>query len=288
MTRLTDRNNKNRKLSDSEALQSFFIRKYAEYNQPSFIKADPISVPHNFSLKQDIEIAAFFAAIFSWGNRKTIIGKSKELMALMDNSPFDFIINHQEADLKPLINFRHRTFNNEDLFYFIEFLQSHYTGLISPDTVSNYNNPDQKREPTLETAFTIGLSPGDQDIYTGLSNFYRYFFSLTDAPRRTRKHISTPEKKSACKRLNMFLRWMVRSDANGVDFGFWKNISPAQLICPLDVHVARVARRFNLLKRPGTDWLAALELTESLRRLDAYDPVKYDFVLFGLGAEERF
>jgi len=271
---------------DKGALESFFARKLIEFNQPSFITADPISVPHQFKLKQDIEIAAFFAAIFSWGNRKTIISKSKELMLLMSNSPFDFIINHQESDLKPLMNFRHRTFNSEDLFYFIEFLRLHYTG--TGTEILNGIRGFEKSNTTLETAFTIGLSPNDPDIHKGLSNFYRYFFSIPDAPHRTRKHISTPEKKSACKRLNMFLRWMVRSDQNGVDFGFWKTISPSQLLCPLDVHVARVARHFGLLKRPGTDWLAAAELTENLRRFDPADPVKYDFVLFGLGAEERF
>lgn len=241
--------------------------KAAQYNQPFFIPNDPISIPHLFAKKQDIEIAGFFAAIFAWGNRTTIISKSKELLQRMDNAPHDFIQTHSPKNLKRFLHFKHRTFNSTDLLYFISFLQMHY-----------------KNNQSLETAFTIH---GDT-IEKMLTGFHHYFFSLPDVPVRTKKHISTPEKKSTCKRLNMFLRWMVRRDGNGVDFGIWKNISPARLVCPIDVHVARVARKLGILQRKQTDWQAALELTQYLQTLDKKDPVKYDFALFGLGAVEKF
>jgi uncharacterized protein (TIGR02757 family) len=271
-------------------LAEFLDAKTAEYNRPDFIAADPISVPHRYSKLQDIEIAGFLAAIFSWGNRTTIIRKSRELMQLMDDTPYQFIMGHQEKDLKRMLDFRHRTFNATDLLYFIAFLRHHYS-----------------RHDSLEDAFLCGKahSPSSSAIPAplngravpelaaattspDLAGFYDYFFSLEDAPPRTRKHIATPEKNSGCKRLNMFLRWMVRKDDRGVDFGIWKRISPSQLICPLDVHVARVARRFGLLTRKTTDWQAALELTDHLRIFDRNDPVKYDFALFGLGVMEKF
>ncbi|MEI9944213.1 MAG: TIGR02757 family protein [Chitinophagaceae bacterium] len=248
-------------------LKEFLDKKVDEYNQPSFIKSDPVSIPHLFTSKQDIEIAGFFAAIFSWGNRTTIIQKSKELMLLMDMQPYKFCLDATETGLKKLLEFKHRTFNTTDLLYFIEFFKHHY-----------------KKHKSLETAFTMHGS----SIEEMLTGFHYYFFSLEDAPNRTKKHISSPEKNSSCKRLNMFLRWMVRKDNKGVDFGIWKNISPADLICPIDVHVARVARRFGLLKRKQTDWTAALELTDQLRKFDTSDPVKYDFALFTLGIAERF
>jgi uncharacterized protein (TIGR02757 family) len=241
------------------------------YNQPSFIKDDPILVPHLFSKKQDIEIAGFFAALFAWGNRTTIIQKSKELMQLMDMAPHDFIVNHTDNDLKKLVHFKHRTFNATDLLYFVEFLRFHYS-----------------KHPFLESAFTKGLQPGDQTIENALQAFHHYFFSLEEYPPRTKKHIATPEKGSTCKRLNMYLRWMVRKDKAGVDFGIWENISTSQLVCPIDLHVARVAKRFNLLNRKQIDWQAALELTAHLRTLDNNDPVKYDFALFGLGIAEKY
>jgi uncharacterized protein (TIGR02757 family) len=258
-------------------LKEFLDKKVDLYNQPSFIAADPISIPHLFTKKQDIEIAGFFAAIFAWGNRTTIINKAKELMQLMDMAPYEFIRNYNEKDLKGLLEFKHRTFNDTDLLYFIEFFRHHYG-----------------KHKSLEAAFVshpLPFSAGLERISpphmeTVLKNFYRYFFSLEDIPERTRKHIATPERNSTCKRLNMFLRWMVRSDEKGVDFGIWKNISPAQLICPLDVHVARVARQLGILKRKQNDWETALELTGFLRTLDKDDPVKYDFALFGLGAIE--
>lgn len=244
------------------------------YNQPAFIPADPICIPHQFSLQQDVEIAGLFAAILAWGNRTTIISKSKELMRRMDDAPYDFCKNHQPEDLSALLGFKHRTFNDTDLLYFIAFLQMHYS-----------------KHTTLETAF---IPPAN--TYTSiahpaekrLTHFYRYFFSLEDVPNRTRKHIATPEKGSACKRLNMYLRWMVRKDNKGVDFGIWKKIPASELICPIDLHVARVARKLQLLQRSTTDWQAALELTEQLKSFDSNDPVKYDFALFGLGVIEKY
>ena len=248
-------------------LIEFLNAKVEQYNQPSFIKDDPISIPHLFRKKQDIEIAGFFAAIFAWGNRTAIIKKSKELMQLMDNAPYDFCLNHSAKELKQLNRFKHRTFNTTDLLYFIEFFKNHYSK----------NN-------SLEAAFTVHGNT-IEEILTG---FHHYFFSAENVPARTKKHIATPERKSSCKRLKMFLRWMVRQDNRGVDFGIWKNISSSQLICPIDLHVARVARRFSILERKQTDWLAALELTEYLRTLDSSDPVKYDFALFGLGVMEKY
>jgi uncharacterized protein (TIGR02757 family) len=272
-----------------QSLNEFFGRKVLEYNQAWFIEKDPVSIPHRYTKKQDIEIAGFFAAVFSWGNRTTIIAKSKELMQLMDNAPFDFIINHQEQDLKKFLQFKHRTFNTTDLLYFIQFLRGHYKGEITASISDRMiGAPNDRNVISLESAFTIGLDASSENIKTGLINFYRYFFSLQDAPARTAKHVSTPERKSACKRLNMFLRWMVRQDEHGVDFGIWQTISPAQLICPLDVHVVRVARRFGLLTRNNADWQAAEELTFNLKRLDPSDPVKYDYALFGLGIEEKY
>lgn len=249
------------------SLRDFLNAKVDWYDQPSFIPADPVCIPHLFSKKQDIEIAGFFAAVFAWGNRATIIAKSKELMQLMDMAPHDFCLQHREKDLERLLRFKHRTFNATDLLYFIAFFRQHY---------------GQHR--SLENAFTRH----GKDMETMLTGFHHYFFSLEHVPPRTRKHIASPERNSSCKRLNMFLRWMVREDGRGVDFGIWKQISPSQLICPLDVHVARVARRFGLLQRKQTDWTAAVELTEFLRKLDKQDPVKYDFALFGLGVIEKF
>lgn len=252
-------------------LVKFLDRKVLEFNQPQFIINDPISVPHRFSVMQDREIAGFFAAIFSWGNRKTIINKANELMQLMDNAPYAFCLNHTEADRKKLLHFKHRTFNSTDLLYFLDFLQHHY-----------------KTNKSLESAFAAGISKQDTTIENGLKEFYRYFFSLEHVPSRTIKHISTPARKSTCKRLNMFLRWMVRKDHKGVDFGIWKNIKTSQLVIPVDVHVARVSRSLGLINRKQTDWQTALELTETLKQLDPKDPVKYDFALFALGANERF
>lgn len=252
----------------NDSLLEFLNRKVDAYNTVDFIRTDPISIPHLFSKKQDIEIAGFFAAVFAWGNRTMIINKCKELLQRMDGAPYQFITQHQPEDLKSLLGFKHRTFNDTDLLYFVAFLSYHYA-----------------EHSSLENAFLKGPSTS---IENALNHFYEYFFHLPDAPTRTRKHIATPGKNSSCKRLNMFLRWMVRKDNKGVDFGIWQKLKPQQLICPIDVHVARVARRFNLLQRKQTDWQAALELTENLRKFDPADPVKYDFALFGLGVVEKY
>ena len=252
-------------------LKNFLDSKAKEYNRPEFIKDDPISIPHLFAKKQDIEIAGFFAAVFAWGNRTTIINKSKELMQRMDNAPFDFIKDPGRKDLENLKNFKHRTFNHDDLYYFIEFLHQHY---LNHDSLELAFAPPSLKDNGLESGIP-------------LIHFKKYFFSLEHL-RRTEKHISSPLQKSTCKRLNMYLRWMVRDDKRGVDFGLWKNILPSQLICPIDVHVARVAKKLGLLKRKQIDWLAALELTGSLRKLDNSDPVKYDFALFNLGVIEKY
>lgn len=252
-------------------LKSFLDAKFSMYNQPDFIRHDPICIPHQFKKKQDIEIAGFFAAVFSWGNRTTIINKSTELLHRMDGAPHEFIIDHRPGDLKKITGFKHRTFNDTDLLYFIAFLHHHYSRLD-----------------TLEDAFWQGMMQTDHNVKNGLNGFYRYFFSLPYAPDRTRKHIACPQSNASCKRLNMFLRWMVRSDKSGVDFGIWKKIRPAQLVCPLDVHVVRVAKRFGLLEKDKADWTSAEQLTEYLKKLDPDDPVKYDYALFGLGAMEKY
>ncbi|GAC1421075.1 MAG: TIGR02757 family protein [Flavisolibacter sp.] len=236
-----------------------------------FIEKDPISIPHFFTNKKDIEIAGLFASIFAWGHRTIIIKKSKELMTLFDNAPYQFIQEHEQKDLKRLEAYKHRTFNSTDLLYFIHFLKYHYS-----------------RFQSLETAFTKWMAPGDLNIEKALIGFHNYFFSLPEAPHRSKKHISTPLGGSTCKRINMYLRWMVRKDNCGVDFGLWNTILPSQLICPIDLHVARVARRLHLIKSKNLDWQAALQLTKKLTQFDKLDPVKYDFALFGLGAIEKF
>jgi len=251
------------------SLKEFLDEQVFLFNDPGFIKDDPVSIPHQFKLLQDIEIAGFFASILAWGNRVTIIKKCNELMQMMDRAPYQFVLHHKETDLKKLLAFKHRTFNSTDLLYFISFFQHHY---------SNHNS--------LETAFCQWMNPNDENIEYALNGFYNYFFSLSDFPRRTRKHIATPLKKSTCKRINMFLRWMVRNDQSGVDFGLWHKIRPSQLVCPIDLHVARVSRRFGLLSSKQTNWAAAIELTENLKRFDPGDPAKYDFALFGTGVSE--
>lgn len=255
-----------KKLKDAE-LKAFLDEKVDRYNQPGFIELDPISIPHAFTKQQDIEIAGLFAAVLAWGQRVTIVRKCQELLSLMDNDPHQFILHHRPRDLKALETFKHRTFNATDTLYFVEFLKWFY-----------------QKHTSLEEAFVV--DPGAKTIEGGLIHFHNLFFSLDDYPHRTRKHISTPERKSTCKRLSMYLRWMVRDDNKGVDFGLWKNISPAQLVCPCDLHVDRVGRRLKLIRRKQTDWQTALELTANLSRLDPSDPVKYDFALFGLGIEE--
>ncbi|MBL0739759.1 TIGR02757 family protein [Chryseolinea lacunae] len=255
-----------KKLKGDE-LKAFLDEKVDQYNRPGFIELDPISIPHAYTKKQDIEIAGLFAAVLAWGQRVTIVRKCNELLGLMDNDPHQFILHHKAKDLKALEAFKHRTFNATDTLYFVAFLKWFY-----------------KQNDSLEQAFA--MPAGATTIEPALINFHDLFFSLDDYPHRTRKHISTPARKSTCKRLSMYLRWMVRDDDKGVDFGLWKNISPAQLVCPCDLHVDRVGRRLKLIRRKQTDWQTALELTSNLARLDPADPVKYDFALFGLGIEE--
>jgi len=270
--------------NNTDELRDFLNLKVEQYNRPEFIQNDPIVIPHQFKLKQDVEVMGFWAATLAWGQRVTIINKCQELIALMDGAPYDFILNHQEPDLKKLLTFKHRTFNDIDTLYFITFFKYHY-----------------KRFDSLEDAFlpqsALDDGKGSSIIAPSLMNwgasaaleaFRSYFFSLPDYPHRTKKHVSSPSQKSTCKRLNMFLRWMVRKDNCGVDFGLWNRISMAELICPCDVHVDRIARRLRLITRKQTDWQTALELTEQLLQFDPLDPVKYDFALFGLGIEERW
>lgn len=286
-----------------ENLKAFLDSKVEQYNCTDFIANDPVVIPHQFTVKQDIEIMGFFAAILAWGQRKTIINKCNELVNRMDGAPFQFIRNHQETDLKSLLGFKHRTFNDTDLLYFIHFLKNHYLKFESLEDAFIPKQKEIYRAEFLEERSGTDLTeasspvcysselnslPRELEIENSLNHFRSYFFSLPDFPRRTIKHVSSPLQKSTCKRLNMFLRWMVRKDNRGVDFGIWNRIKPSQLICPCDVHVDRVARKLNLIKRKQTDWLTAKELTANLRTFDPLDPVKYDFALFGLGIEEKF
>jgi len=260
-----------------DEIHKLLDQKVKQYNCIEFIEKDPISIPHLFTKQQDIEIAGFFAAIFAWGNRITIINKTKELLERMDNAPYAFCIGNQDKDLKKLLGFAHRTFNDTDLLYCIEFFKKHYS-----------------KNESLETAFfnntTLSKKNIDRQniIEQALIHFQEYFFSLEEAPARTKKHIASPLSGSTCKRLNMYLRWMIRKDNQGVDFGLWKKISPAALIIPIDIHVARVSRGLGILKRTQTDWQTAIELTNYCRTLDPKDPVKYDFALFSLGVIEKF
>ncbi len=283
--------------NSEEELKEFLDRKVIAYNQPGFVENDPICIPHLFSKKQDIEIMGFWASILAWGQRVTIINKSKELIDLMDGVPYDFILHHKETDLKRFEKFKHRTFNYTDTLYFIQFFKQHYEVYDSLEDaflpfkqsvvrdeylLGGVADTDEKSNVCYANLLTMPHVEGNL-------NFFRsYFFSLEDFPQRTVKHISSPMKNATCKRINMFLRWMVRKDNCGVDFGIWNRIKPSQLICPCDVHVDRVARKLGLIDRKQTDWKTALELTENLRKFDAQDPVKYDFALFGLGVEEKF
>ena len=252
-------------LSDSDSLKAFLDEWVDKVNVAGFIENDPILIPHRYSVKQDKEIAGFFAAILAWGQRKTIIAKTLELLRLMDEAPYDFIRDHSDRDLKKLIHFVHRTFQVTDLLYFIDFLKRHY-----------------QQSDSLEAAFLLGNNP-EYNQENALIRFHRYFFDHPHAPARTQKHIATPARKSTCKRLNMYLRWMVRKDDRGVDLGLWTRIPASGLMMPLDVHVENTARSLSLLTRKQRDWQAVTELTEALRQFDPADPVKYDFALFGLG-----
>ena len=253
-------------LSDNE-LKEFLDSKYLQYNQKKFIESDPIQVPHNFTSNKDIEISSFLTATIAWGQRKTIIKNSFKMMNLLDNSPYDYIINSSEKEIDKL-NIKHRTFNEIDFRYFIKRLKYIY---------KEYGN--------LENIFFENVK--NNTLHNSIHNFKSLFFK-NNFPLRTTKHISDPYKGSACKRINMFLRWMVRKDSNGVDFGIWNKISPSYLSCPLDVHSGRVARKLGILNRTQNDHKAVLELDKKLRILDSNDPVKYDFSLFGLGVFEGF
>lgn len=253
-----------------QALSELLESNVKRFNRADFIKDDPISIPHQLSKLQDIEIMGFWAAMLAWGLRKTIINKCNELLDLMDGTPHDFICNHELKDLKRFKNFKHRTFNATDTLGFIEFFKWYY-----------------RSNDSLENAFARFLTPNDEHVGNALIGFHELFFSLPDFPNRTRKHIATPARKSACKRLNMFLRWMVRKDDKGVDLGLWQQISPSQLLCPLDVHVDRVGRKLGLIHRKQRDWQTVLELTANLKQFDADDPVKYDFALFGIGLSQK-
>ncbi|HMC01267.1 MAG TPA: TIGR02757 family protein [Flavobacteriaceae bacterium] len=249
-------------------LKDFLDAKVVQYNNPKFIESDPIQVPHGFSNKEDIEIAGFLTATIAWGNRKSIINNAKRMMQLLDNAPYDFVLNHQDTDLEALEPFVHRTFNSIDLITFVKGLQHIY-----------------KTHGGLEAVFSKHAEINS--LQTSIHHFKQAFFEIEHLPR-TQKHISDPLKNSAAKRINMFLRWMIRQDQAGVDFGIWKSLSPSQLSCPLDVHSGNVARKLGLLHRKQNDAKALAELDTSLRQLDNVDPVKYDFALFGLGVFEKF
>ncbi len=255
------------KLTKQE-LKDFLDSKVVQYNNPKFIESDPIQIPHQFNKKEDIEIAGFFNSTIAWGNSKNIINNAKRLMELLDNSPFNFVKNHSKSDLEKLVLFVHRTFNGYDCVQFIKSLNHIY---------NNHSG--------LEAVFVKHAE--SKSLQKSIHHFKRYFFEIEHL-QRTQKHISDPLKNSAAKRINMFLRWMVRNDNAGVDFEIWKNLSPAQLSCPLDVHSGNVARKLGLLNRKQNDAKALLELDTNLRKLDTQDPVKYDFALFGLGVFEGF
>lgn len=248
-------------------LKEFLDEKVKQYNTPDFIEQDPIQIPHSYSLKEDIEISGFLAATIAWGNRKMIIRNAKRMMELMGNSPYDFLINHKEKHLKNIDGFVHRTFNSTDFLTYIEALKNIY--------VNHYG---------LEGIFTRYKT--DDTIQPAISKLKEVFFSVPHI-QRTEKHLPDPLKGSAAKKINMFLRWMIRQDDTGVDFGIWKHIPPAILSCPLDIHSGRVARKLGLLNRKQNDAKAVIELDINLRQLDAGDPVRYDFALFGIGVYEK-
>jgi len=251
---------------------TFLLEKYDLYNRPEFIVNDPISVPHKFELKEDIEIIGFLVATISWGQRKTIINNGKKLAKAMGHRPYEFIMDYpNNADSKNMIKgFKHRTFNEMDCDYFLRSLNNIYL---------KHNG--------LHGLFKKLFYNCNGDIARVISSFKEVFFEI-DHLNRVKKHVSDPLKGSAAKRINMFLRWMVRNDNRGVDFGIWNDIEPKHLMMPLDVHTGNVGRKLKLLRRTQNDWKAVEELTKSLRKFDPDDPVKFDFALFGLGIEEKF
>ena len=255
------------KLSKEEII-SFLNYKSNQYNNIKFIETDPIQIPHLFNKKEDIEISGFLTSTIAWGNRKSIIKSAEKLIELLDHSPYDFILNHKKRDLDTLKPFVHRTFNGIDLIQFVKSLKHIY---------KNYNG--------LEEIFRNNIK--DDSMQYAIHKMKKIFFEIPHT-NRTKKHISDPMRGSAAKRINMFLRWMVRDDTRGVDFGIWKSISPRYLSCPLDVHTGNVARKLGLIQRKQNDHKAVMELDKKLREFDQSDPVKYDFALFGLGVFEKF
>lgn len=253
---------------DFTAMKDFLEAMTDRYNRPGFIENDPISIPHRFSKKEDIEIAGFLSATIAWGQRTSIIKNAMKLIEWMDHDPYRFILGFESADLKPFNNFVHRTFNGSDCIAFLNSLRQIYSMHGGPESLIT---PDA-------TAPTIKES---------ICRFRKVFFE-SPHESRTRKHLADPAKNASAKRLNMFLRWMVRDDGRGVDFGLWKKISPQQLMCPLDVHSGGMARKLGLLQRKQNDWKAVEELTATLQKFDPEDPVKFDFALFGLGINEGF
>ena len=248
-------------------LKEFLDQKQEEFNNPRFIEKDPISIPHQFTKKEDIEIAGFLTSVISWGNRTSIVKDANKLMGMMDCSPYEFILHATKSRLRPFESFYHRTFNGDDCTFFLRSLTNIY-----------------RNHGGLEKCFGGVNEQGARAVIL----HFRKLFLETHHLRRSDKHISDPSKGSSAKRLLMFLRWMVRNDNSGVDFGIWNQINPSNLICPLDIHVGNVARKLGLLKRKSNDWQAAEELTANLRKFDPNDPVKYDFALFGLGIFEKF
>jgi uncharacterized protein (TIGR02757 family) len=249
-------------------LKEFLDEKVIQYNNLDFIESDPVQIPHLFTQKEDVEIAGFLSATIAWGNRKMIIKNAHQMMNLMGNTPYDFIMSHSDTDLERLEYFVHRTFNGKDFAGFIKGLQHIY-----------------KNHEGLEAVFAKNQEKNS--LQKSISEFKKTFFEINHLPR-TQKHISDPHNNSAAKRINMYLRWMARQDTKGVDLGIWKTISPAALSCPLDVHSGNVARKLGLLSRKQNDAKALAELDLKLRELDPNDPVKYDFALFGLGVFEGF
>jgi uncharacterized protein (TIGR02757 family) len=250
----------------SKSLEIILNEAFERHHQKGFIANDPISIPHLFTQKEDIEIMGFLVSILSWGQRVTIIKNAHRLIEIFENKPFQFITQHQDKDLKACLDFVHRTFNDTDLLSIIGFLKDLYLN-----------------QGGLEQAFSEGVKPKDLNVKNGINQFRKSFEMSPYFVSRTKKHIAYPDSGSACKRLNMFLRWMVRKDDKGIDFGLWEHIKPSQLICPLDVHVIRQALKLNLLKEEKTSWENAVYLTERLKKFDPIDPVKYDFALFGMG-----
>jgi uncharacterized protein (TIGR02757 family) len=255
-------------MMSANELKEFLDEKVELYNHPGFIESDPIQIPHLFSIKEDIEIAGFLSATIAWGNRKVIISNAHKMMSLMGNTPYDFVMSHGQADLQRLENFVHRTFSGHDFATFIRGLQHIYMHHGGPESVfSKYRQADS--------------------LQHSIHEFRKLFFEIPHS-HRTQKHLSDPLNNSAAKRINMFLRWMVRNDNKGVDLGIWKNIPPLLLSCPLDVHSGNTARKLGLLSRKQNDAKALAELDAKLRQFDPADPVKYDFALFGLGIFEGF